>query len=66
MTGSKSRIVLIPYSTAYEEGFEDMVRRVPDITKLNQLIGYEPTVSLEERWKASLKISGLVCASTVC
>ena len=47
MTGSKSRIVFIPYSTAYEEGFEDMVRRVPDITKVNKLIGYEPTVSLE-------------------
>jgi UDP-glucose 4-epimerase len=47
MTGSKSRIVFIPYSTAYEAGFEDMVRRVPDITKVNRLIGYEPTVSLE-------------------
>jgi UDP-glucose 4-epimerase len=47
MTGSQSRIVFIPYSTAYEEGFEDMVRRVPDITKVNKLIGYEPTVSLE-------------------
>ncbi len=47
MTGSKSRIVFIPYSTAYEAGFEDMVRRVPDITKVNKLIGYEPTVSLE-------------------
>jgi UDP-glucose 4-epimerase len=47
MTGSNSRIVFIPYSTAYEEGFEDMVRRVPDITKVNKLIGYEPTVSLE-------------------
>jgi UDP-glucose 4-epimerase len=48
MTGSQSRIVLVPYSTAYEEGFEDMVRRVPDVTKLNRLTGYQPTVSLEE------------------
>ena len=48
MTGSNSRIVLIPYGTAYEEGFEDMVRRAPDITKVNRLIGYEPKVSLEE------------------
>jgi len=48
MTGSASRIVLVPYSTAYEAGFEDMVRRVPDITKVNKLIGYEPKVSLEE------------------
>ncbi len=47
MTGSKSPIVFIPYSTAYEAGFEDMVRRVPDITKINRLIGYQPTVSLE-------------------
>ena len=47
MTGSQSRIVFVPYSTAYEAGFEDMVRRVPDITKVNKLIGYEPTVSLE-------------------
>ncbi|MGC2109913.1 MAG: GDP-mannose 4,6-dehydratase [Candidatus Korobacteraceae bacterium] len=47
MTGSESRVVLVPYSTAYEAGFEDMVRRVPDITKVNKLIGYEPKVSLE-------------------
>jgi UDP-glucose 4-epimerase len=48
MTGSKSRIVLVPYSTAYEEGFEDMMRRVPDISKVNRLIGYTPKVSLEQ------------------
>lgn len=48
MTGSDSRIVLVPYGTAYEEGFEDMQRRVPDITKLHQLTGYTPKVSLEE------------------
>ena len=48
MTGSKSRIVLVPYSTAYEEGFEDMMRRVPDISKVNRLTGYMPKVSLEE------------------
>ncbi len=48
MTRSKSRIVLVPYSTAYEEGFEDMQRRVPDVSKLNRLIGYEPKISLED------------------
>jgi UDP-glucose 4-epimerase len=48
MTGSKSKIVLVPYNKAYEEGFEDMVRRVPDTTKLNRLTGYQTTVSLEE------------------
>jgi UDP-glucose 4-epimerase len=48
MTGSKSRIVFVPYGAAYPEGFEDMVRRVPSITKLHQLTGYTPKVSLEQ------------------
>lgn len=48
LTRSDSRIVLIPYDEAYEEGFEDMMRRVPDLTKLNRLIGYEPTYTLDE------------------
>ena len=48
MTGSRSEIVTIPYDQAYEAGFEDMPRRVPDITKLHSLIGYEPQVQLEE------------------
>jgi UDP-glucose 4-epimerase len=52
MTGSKSRIVTVPYNKAYEEGFEDMVRRVPDVTKLNQLTGYKPTVTLEDALKS--------------
>ena len=57
MTGSKSRIVLVPYSTAYEEGFEDMRRRVPDISKVNRLTGYMPKVSLEESLAALLRIN---------
>ena len=48
MTGSSSPIVKIPYNEAYEAGFEDMPRRVPDITKIRALIGYEPTVELDE------------------
>jgi UDP-glucose 4-epimerase len=48
MTGSLSPIVKIPYDQAYEAGFEDMPRRVPDITKIRALIGYEPTVHLDE------------------
>jgi UDP-glucose 4-epimerase len=48
MTGSRSEIVGIPYDQAYEAGFEDMPRRVPDISKINQLVGYEPTVELDE------------------
>ncbi len=48
ITGSTSSIVRVPYDEAYEQGFEDMPRRVPDLTKLNQLIGYEPRVQLDE------------------
>ncbi len=48
MTGSASPIVQIPYDQAYEAGFEDMPRRVPDITKIQALVGYRPTVELDE------------------
>ena len=48
MTGSTSEIVRIPYDQAYEAGFEDMPRRVPDITKIGALVGYKPTVGLDE------------------
>ena len=47
-TRSKSEIVLVPYDKAYEEGFEDMPRRVPDLSKLRALTGYEPKVHLDE------------------
>src|SRR5262249_39605045 len=47
-TGSRSEIVLVPYEKAYEEGFEDMQRRVPDISKVKGLTGYEPKVHLDE------------------
>ena len=45
---SASPIVNIPYDQAYESGFEDMPRRVPDLTKIRALIGYEPRVTLDE------------------
>jgi UDP-glucose 4-epimerase len=48
MTGSSSDIVRVPYDQAYEAGFEDMPRRVPDISKINRLLGYAPTVELDE------------------
>jgi UDP-glucose 4-epimerase len=48
MTGSNSEIVNVPYEKAYEAGFEDMPRRVPDITRIKSLVGYAPTVELEE------------------
>jgi len=48
MTASSSQIVRIPYDQAYESGFEDMPRRVPDITKIRNLVGYEPRVDLDQ------------------
>jgi UDP-glucose 4-epimerase len=48
ITNSASPIVTIPYDQAYESGFEDMPRRVPDLKKIRGLIGYEPRVSLDE------------------
>jgi len=48
LTGSSSPIEFIPYDKAYEEGFEDMPRRVPDLTKVRELVGYEPKVQLNE------------------
>ncbi len=48
LTGGKSSIRIVPYSEAYTAGFEDMVRRVPDLTKVRRLIGYYPTRNLDE------------------
>lgn len=48
LTQSNSEIVRIPYDQAYESGFEDMPRRVPDIRKISALTGYAPTVDLDE------------------
>jgi UDP-glucose 4-epimerase len=45
-TGSDSEIVTIPYDEAYEEGFEDMQRRVPDVSKISERIGWQPTRDL--------------------
>jgi UDP-glucose 4-epimerase len=48
LAGSGSEIKYIPYEDAYERGFEDMARRLPDIGKIQQLTGYRPKVTLEE------------------
>jgi len=48
VTGSSSKIQFIPYEEAYEEGFEDMQRRVPDVGKIGETIGWKPTTSLDE------------------
>jgi len=47
LTNSSSEIVYVPYDEAYEEGFEDMPRRVPDISKVSGLIGFRPNTSLD-------------------
>ena len=47
LTQSTSEIVFVPYDDAYEEGFEDMPRRVPDTTKINQLVGFKPKMTLD-------------------
>ena len=48
MTHSRSEIVFVPYNQAYEEGFEDMQRRLPDLSKVENLIGYKPSLDLPE------------------
>jgi UDP-glucose 4-epimerase len=48
LAGSSSEITLVPYDVAYEAGFEDMRRRLPDTSKISDLIGWRPTKSLDE------------------
>ena len=47
-TGSQSEIVMVPYDQAYEAGFEDMPRRVPDLRKIGALTGWAPQIGLTE------------------
>ncbi len=60
MTGSDSPIEFVPHAEAFGEHFEDMARRVPDISKIRQAVGFEPRVQLDEiiertvaYWRAS-------------
>lgn len=48
ISGSRSSIEFIPYEEAYEEGYEDMPRRVPDITKIRSLINFSPSMNLDQ------------------
>jgi len=50
-TGSQSKVIYVPYEEAYAPGFEDMRRRVPDLAKVHQLIGYEAHFTLEATLK---------------
>jgi UDP-glucose 4-epimerase len=47
-TGSSSEIQLVPYDEAYQEGFEDMRRRVPDVSKIEALTGWRPRHTLQD------------------
>jgi UDP-glucose 4-epimerase len=48
ITGSKSTIEKIAYEKAYPAGFEDMQRRVPDISKIKQVLGWSPQLNLDQ------------------
>jgi len=48
LSGGRSTIVTIPYDQAYEAGFEDMPRRVPDLRKIQALVGYAPKANLDD------------------
>jgi len=48
LTGSRSEIQLIPYDQAYGPGFDDMMRRVPDLTRAKELLGWTPKRSLDD------------------
>jgi UDP-glucose 4-epimerase len=48
LAGSGSPIGLVPYDQAYQPGFEDLRRRVPDISKAGRLVGYRPQIPLDE------------------
>jgi UDP-glucose 4-epimerase len=47
LANSESEIVFVPYDEAYEEGFEDMPRRIPDVSKVNKLVGFKPAMELD-------------------
>ena len=55
LTRSESEIVFVPYDEAYEEGFEDMPRRIPDTAKVNNLVGFKPEKQLDEILQAVIE-----------
>ena len=59
LTGSRSEIVLVPYAEAYGPGFEDMRRRVPDVTKLAATLGFVPDTRLETTLQAVLAVDAV-------
>jgi UDP-glucose 4-epimerase len=55
LSGSQSSIQYVPYDEAYEAGFEDMPRRVPDISKIRSLVGYQPKLELNDIIKSVIE-----------
>jgi len=55
LCGSQSTIQYVPYDEAYETGFEDMPRRVPDISRIRELIGYQPKLELNDIIKSVIE-----------
>lgn len=66
LTGSDSRIVFVPYDQAYEEGFEDMLRRVPDLSKIRKLVDYQPAFALDEILKSVIDYQQSELATSSC
>lgn len=58
LTKSDSDIVFVPYDEAYEEGFEDMPRRVPDTSKARSLIGFKPELNLDRILRSVIEYQG--------
>jgi len=48
LTGSSSQKVFVSYDEAYQDGFEDITKRVPNISKIQSLISWQPTVNLDD------------------
>lgn len=65
ITGSLSPIKLTPYDEAYEPGFEDMPRRIPDLQRIRQLIGYKPSKTLDEMLRVIVDSSSKKAAAAV-
>ena len=55
LTNSNSEIVYVPYDEAYEHGFEDMRRRVPDIAKIKELVNFKPSYSLDDALRLTIE-----------
>jgi UDP-glucose 4-epimerase len=55
LTHSRSSIRMIPYDQAYEAGFEDMHRRIPSLERIQKLIGYKPTKTLDQILEAIIR-----------